>query len=147
MIGLHIMMRHLTLLMKKMKSSEFINEQSLNANKKRLDKVIQKKQSWSVITTIIHPQLNHIDNSLNLINSMVYNDKTIIPYANEEIKRLSGVVDKLLLSVSSSRADSRMNKLQEMIDSKSDFDLDIDNHSDNAFNRFLKNSANSISSP
>ena len=66
---------------------------------------------------------------------------------NEEIKRLSGVVDKLLLSASSNRADSRMNRLQEMIDSKSDIDTDNENGSDSLFNKFLKNSANSISSP
>ena len=68
--------------------------------------------------------------------------------ANEEIKRLTDLVDKLLLNASSNRADSRMNRLHEMIDSKSDIDISSNNISENSFYyKFLKSSTNSKSSP
>ena len=113
-------------------------------------KLKERHASYEETQEYVDDQTNKYNNKKAEVEQLEYQMSCLeekVEEANEEIKRLSGVVDKLLLSVSSSRADSRMNKLQEMIDSKSDFDLDIDNHSDNAFNRFLKNSANSISSP
>ena len=133
-----------------------LNKRRIQVNNKK--KIINEQEiNLKERHTQYEETLQYVDNQTNVLNNkkaeveqLEYQISCLeekVEETNEEIKRLSGVVDKLLLSASSNRADSRMSRLQEMIDSKSDFDMNIENHSENTFSNFLKNSTNGISSP
>lgn len=99
----------------------------------------------------VDSQINEINDKKSEVEKLEYQMTCLeekVEGANEEIKRLTDLVDKLLLNASSNRADSRMNRLHEMIDSKSDIDISSNNISENSFYyKFLKSSTNSKSSP